>query len=238
MKTDASTGISNSAIEMPAGKLQQTTAAVFLDRDGVLIEDRGYVSRVEDVVIFPWTALSLRMLSDTGYKLFVVTNQSGIGRGYYTVEDMGCVNRHIEEVLGRECVRFERIYFAPEAPDQPSRGRKPSPQFLFDARDEFGIDLKSSYMIGDKLTDIECGWNAGVARSILVRTGYGAEVERACRDKLRDALVVDDLYAAAVWILGQGGYRRADGRRSAPYAKEVCRGIPTDFHGEKAEPGK
>lgn len=216
MKTDGGTGISNSAIELPSGGLQQTAAAVFLDRDGVLIEDRGYVSRAEDVVIFPWTGRSLRMLSDTGYKLFVVTNQSGIGRGYYTVEDMDRVNRHIEEVLGGDGVRFERIYFAPEAPDQPSRGRKPSPQFLFDARDEFGIDLKSSYMIGDKLTDIECGWNAGVARSILVRTGYGAEVEKAFRERLRDALVVDDLYAAAVWILGQAGYCRVDGRRAAP----------------------
>jgi D-glycero-D-manno-heptose 1,7-bisphosphate phosphatase len=203
MKADGSTGIANTAIELPVGKLQKTTAAVFLDRDGVLIEDRGYVSRVEDVVIFPWTARSLRMLYDSGYKLFVVTNQSGIGRGYYTVEDMERVNRHIEEVLSRDGVQFERVYFAPEAPDQPSRGRKPSPQFLFDARDEFGIDLKSSYMIGDKLTDLECGWNAGVARSILVRTGYGAEVEKACRERLRDALVVDDLYAAAEWILGR-----------------------------------
>lgn len=213
MKADGSTGIANSTIELPGGKLQQTIAAVFLDRDGVLIEDRGYVSRVEDVVIYPWAARSLRMLRDGGYKLFVVTNQSGIGRGYYTVEDMERVNRHIEEVLGRDGVRFDRIYFAPEAPDQPSRGRKPSPQFLFDARDEFGIDLKSSYMIGDKLTDIECGWNAGVARSILVRTGYGAEVEKTCRERLGDALVVDDLYAAAVWILGRRECRRTDGRQ-------------------------
>ena len=73
---------------------------------------------------------------------------------------------------------FEKIYIAPEAPGQPSRGRKPSPQFLFDARDEFGLDLAQSYMIGDKLIDLECGWNAGVKKSILVRTGYGAELER------------------------------------------------------------
>lgn len=207
MKTSGGGEIANSVEKVRADKSQPTTAAVFLDRDGVLIEERGYVSRIEDVHLFPWTARSLRMLSDSGYKLFVVTNQSGIGRGYYTVEDMERVNRHIEELLGRDGVQFTRIYFAPEAPGQPSRGRKPSPQFLFDARDKFGIDLKSSYMIGDKLSDIECGWNAGVARSILVRTGYGAEVEKTSREQLRDTVVVDNLYAAAVWILRHAKHR-------------------------------
>ena len=78
-------------------------------------------------------------------------------------------------------MRLEKIYIAPEAPDQPSRGRKPSPQFLFDARDEFGVDLARSFMIGDKLIDLECGWNAGVKQSILVRTGYGAKLEKSRR---------------------------------------------------------
>ena len=99
-------------------------------------------------------------------------------------------------------MQFEKIFFAPEAPDQPSRGRKPSPQFLFDARDEFGIDLASSYMIGDKLSDAECGWNAGVKKSILVRTGYGAKTEREFAEKLKRAVVADDLVAAAEWIIG------------------------------------
>jgi len=98
-------------------------------------------------------------------------------------------------------VHFCKIYVAPEAPDAPSRGRKPSPQFLFDARDEFGLDLAGSYMIGDRLVDLECGWNAGLRRCLLVRTGYGAEVERASSGKLTAAVVVDDLTAAANWIL-------------------------------------
>ena len=79
---------------------------------------------------------------------------------------------------------FQKIYIAPEAPEQPSRGRKPSPQFLFDARDEFSLDLTQSYMIGDKLIDVECGWNAGVRASILVRTGYGAKQERQHADQV------------------------------------------------------
>jgi D-glycero-D-manno-heptose 1,7-bisphosphate phosphatase len=102
--------------------------------------------------------------------------------------------------LARAGVRFKNIYVAPEAPDQPSRGRKPSPQFLFDARDEFKLNLAESFMVGDKLIDLECGWNAGVKKSILVRTGYGAELERAETDKLKRAVVVDDLNEAADWI--------------------------------------
>jgi len=100
-------------------------------------------------------------------------------------------------------VRFEKIYIAPEAPGAPSRGRKPSPQFLWDARAEFGVDLAQSYMIGDKLIDLECGWNAGVKQCLLVRTGYGAELEQEAADKLAAAVVVDDLPAAAQWILKQ-----------------------------------
>jgi D-glycero-D-manno-heptose 1,7-bisphosphate phosphatase len=178
--------------------------AVFLDRDGTMIEEKEYLYQPEKVVFFPGVGAALRQLQEAGFGLFIVTNQSGIGRGYYTVADMENVHRHLVQELGREGVRFEKIYFAPEAPDQPSRGRKPSPQLLFDARDEFGVDLSRSYMIGDKLIDLECGWNAGVKQSLLVRTGYGAELEQRFADKLAGAVVVDDLKAAAGWILAQG----------------------------------
>ena len=126
-----------------------------------------------------------------------------MGRGYFTLADVEKVNEHLMQELGREQVRFEKIYIAPEAPDATSRGRKPSPQFLLDARDEFHVDMTQSYMIGDKLIDLECGWNAGVKASLLVRTGYGAELERASADKLGAAAVVDDLSAAAELILAQ-----------------------------------
>jgi len=171
--------------------------AVFLDRDGTLIEEKEYLGDPAGVVVFPGVGPALRRLMDAGFLLFIVTNQAGIGRGYYTVDDMHRVNARLTELLAKDGVRFEKIYFAPEAPDQPSRGRKPSPQFLLDARDEFGLDLAQSYMIGDKLIDLECGWNAGVKRSILVRTGYGAEWERKAKEKLGAALVAEDLAAAA-----------------------------------------
>lgn len=175
--------------------------AVFLDRDGVLNEERNYLHRVEDVVIVPGAPAALRRLADSGFKLFIVSNQSGVGRGYFTVADVERIHAHLAGEFNRGGVRFEKIFFAPEAPEQPSRGRKPSPQFLFDARDEFGLDLAQSYMIGDKLIDLECGWNAGVRSSILVRTGYGAKTERESPEQVRRAVIVNDLPAAAEWIL-------------------------------------
>jgi D-glycero-D-manno-heptose 1,7-bisphosphate phosphatase len=177
--------------------------AVFLDRDGTLIEDKDYLHRPEEVVFFAGAAGALRRLQAAGFMLFLVTNQSGVGRGYFTMADVEKVHRHLEVELRREGVTFGKIYVAPEAPDQPSRGRKPSPQFLLDARDEFGLDLGGSYMIGDKLIDLECGWKAGVKRSLLVRTGYGMEVEQEGAERLREAVIVNDLPAAADWILNQ-----------------------------------
>jgi len=178
--------------------------AVFLDRDGTMIAEKNFLCRPEDVEIFPATPTGLKRLGGAGFKLFIVSNQSGVGRGYFTLAGVERVNEHLRRELAPRGVRFEKIYIAPEKPDEPSRGRKPSPQFLFDARAEFGLDLAQSYMIGDKLSDLECGWNAGVKKSILVRTGYGAELERAEPEKISRAVVVDDLARAAEWILKKG----------------------------------
>ena len=175
--------------------------AVFLDRDGTIIEEKHFLHRPEEVVILPGAPGALKRLQDAGFKLFIVSNQSGVGRGYFTLADVEKVNERVAQEFSQDGVRFEKVYIAPEAPDTPSRGRKPSPQFLFDARDEFIIDLAACYMIGDRLIDLECGWNAGVKECILVRTGYGADCERTSADKLGSAVVVNDLPAAIDWIL-------------------------------------
>lgn len=177
--------------------------AVFLDRDGTLILERNYLHKPEQVEIFRGAATALKRLQDAGFLLFIVTNQSGVGRGYFTMADVEKVHAHLQGLLARDGVRIEKIYVAPEAPEQPSRGRKPSPQFLFDARDEFNLNLAESFMVGDKLIDLECGWNAGVKKSILVRTGYGAETGRESPEKLKAAIVSDTLASAGEWILQQ-----------------------------------
>ena len=189
------------------------SAAIFLDRDGTLIEEKNYLSRPEDVVVFSGAGLALKRLRAAGFKLFIVSNQSGVGRGYFTMADVERVNARMLEELRPHGGWFEKIYIAPEAPDTPSRGRKPSPELIYDARDEFGLDLAKSFLIGDKLIDLECGWNAGLKQCILVRTGYGAQVERDSADELRSTVVADDLTAAADWILA---------RRGAPAARQVA----------------
>ena len=177
--------------------------AVFLDRDGTLNVDKHYLSKPEQFELIPGTGPALRRLQDADFLLVVVTNQSGIGRGYYTETDLHAVNARMNELLAPLGVHFAKIYYAQEAPEQPSRGRKPSPEFLFDARDELGVDLARSFMVGDKVIDLECGWNAGVQQSLLVRTGYGAETERKHVSRLDRAVVVDDFPSAAEWILNQ-----------------------------------
>ena len=176
--------------------------AVFLDRDGTMIAEANYLRDPDQVKIFLATRTGLKKLYEAGFKLFIVSNQSGVGRGMFTMADVEKVNERLCDELARDGIRLEKIYIAPEKPEEPSRGRKPSPAFLFDARDEFGLDLAQSYMIGDKLIDLECGWNAGVSKSILVRTGYGAKLERESPEQLSRAVVMDDLAQAAEWILG------------------------------------
>jgi len=188
-------------VPFPPQFLPRMNRAVFLDRDGTLIVEKNYLHRPEEVELFPGAGAALKRLADAGFKLLVVTNQSGIGRGYFTLADAERVNEKMADELARDGVRFAKTYIAPEAPDQPSRGRKPSPQFLFDARDEFGLNLAECFMVGDKLIDLECGWNGGVRQSILVRTGYGAELERQSPARIPPAVVVDGLPEMAAWIL-------------------------------------
>jgi len=175
--------------------------AVFLDRDGTLIVEKNYLHRPEEVEIFPGAGPALKRLVNASFKLIIVTNQSGIGRGYYTLADAERVNDRVCADLARDGVRIEKVYIAPEAPGQPSRGRKPSPQFLFEARDEFDLNLAESFMVGDKLIDMECGWNARVKKSILVRTGYGAKEEKLSPAAVARAVVVNNLAEMAEWVL-------------------------------------
>jgi D-glycero-D-manno-heptose 1,7-bisphosphate phosphatase len=179
--------------------------AIFLDRDGTLIVEAHYLHEPEKVELIPGAGEAVRRLAEDGFELFIVTNQAGIGRGYYAEEQMHAVNECVAGEFAKFGVAFRKTYFAPEAPDQPSRNRKPSPQMLLDARDEFGIDLEASYMVGDKVSDIECGWNAGVKSSVLVRTGYGREHESQLGQANGPLAVIDSIADIARLALGQAG---------------------------------
>jgi D-glycero-D-manno-heptose 1,7-bisphosphate phosphatase len=175
--------------------------AIFIDRDGTLIQDKDYLHKAEEVEFFPGAIQALSKAAGAGFDIVMITNQSGVGRGYFTMADVEKVHERICRDCAPENVQFLKIYVAPEHPEQPSRGRKPSPQFLLDARDEYEIDLSRSYMVGDKLIDLQAGWNAGLRRSILVRTGYGKQVEERERAELGNAVIVDHIGGAVDWIL-------------------------------------
>ena len=145
--------------------------AVFLDRDGTLMRDVDYCGDPRKVEVFPQAAEALRRLKQNGYKLIVITNQSGIGRGYFTETDYRTVESEFVRQLGEGLI--DASYHSPDLPSSNSIRRKPGPGMIFDAQRDHCIDLGRSFLVGDKASDIGCGRNAGV-RTILVQTGYGA----------------------------------------------------------------
>lgn len=148
------------------------TPAVFFDRDGTLMPDVNYCGRPEDVHVFADASEALRRLKAAGYKIIVITNQSGIGRGYFSEAAYREVEREVERQLGPGLL--DATYFCPDLPDSNSRRRKPQPGMIFEAEREHEIDLTRSFFVGDKAIDAECGRNAGV-RTILLHTDGAAD---------------------------------------------------------------
>ncbi|WP_462109091.1 D-glycero-beta-D-manno-heptose 1,7-bisphosphate 7-phosphatase [Campylobacter concisus] len=142
--------------------------ALFLDRDGVINEDAGYVYEIKDFKFIDGIFDALREFAKAGYKLFVVTNQSGIGRGYYTQEQFDTLTKFMLEIFKKEQIFITKVYFCPHAPETNCACRKPNPKMILDAKDEFGIDIKNSLMIGDKPSDVEAGKRAGIGRNFLL----------------------------------------------------------------------
>ena len=176
--------------------------AVFIDRDGTLIIEREYLADPEGVEFVPGAFEALRSLRDAGYKLVVVTNQSGIARGLYTLDDYRRVEARVEERLAAEGIELDGVYCGPHHPDidGPCECRKPGTGMYREAERNLGIDLAASVYIGDRLKDVEPARTLG-GRGILVKTGYGKlEMDRAPAD----VEVVEDLAAAASLILGKG----------------------------------
>lgn len=144
--------------------------ALFLDRDGTLNHDTGYLRSPDDIVLIPGVRAALAHARELGYRLYLVTNQSGVGRGYFSLEDVHACNERLLELLDLGDDLFAGVCIAPEHPDHPSDYRKPSPKYLLEmiARDQ--LDPARCYMLGDRPSDWLCGVNAGV-QPIAVRTG-------------------------------------------------------------------
>jgi len=178
---------------------------VFLDRDGTLVADTGFPHRLEDYELLPGVLGALAELRDAGFRFAIVTNQSGIGRGIFRREDYDRFHGRVLDDLSAAGIEIEATYMCPHAPSDACTCRKPSPTSLFAARDRFGVDLASSWMIGDHVQDVALAANAG-CRGILLLTGHGVEESRRLDDTPVEA-ILPDLAAAAAHILSVSGSR-------------------------------
>jgi D-glycero-D-manno-heptose 1,7-bisphosphate phosphatase len=182
-------------------------AAVFLDRDGTLIEDVGYLVRLEQLVLFPWTIDAIRLLNRVGLPMVVVTNQAAIGRGLIDERFIGQVHDALDTRLRQGGARIDRYYFCPHHPNakldryrQVCGCRKPAPGMIERACAELDLDASRSWTVGDNWNDVACGHAAGT-RSILIKTGHGA------RDAVENPVgapadaILNNLMEAVSWIL-------------------------------------
>jgi D-glycero-D-manno-heptose 1,7-bisphosphate phosphatase len=183
------------------------TAAVFLDRDGTLIEEVGYLDRPERVELYPYSADAIRALNRAGLRIVLVTNQSGVARGFFAESMVQAVHAHIERLLAQAGAHIDAYYYCPHHPDgkvaeyaRVCDCRKPARGLVDRAGRELGIDPGRSFTVGDRWLDVALAREVGAA-GVLVRTGYGlTEEQRPLNGLVADA-VVDNLAAAASWIL-------------------------------------
>jgi D-glycero-D-manno-heptose 1,7-bisphosphate phosphatase len=172
-------------------------SAVFLDRDGVIIQNReNYVRRWEDVEFLPTSLQALKQLSQTSYKIIIITNQSAIGRGIITMEQAEVINQRIIEEITDDGGRIDGLFICPHAPDDHCYCRKPLPGLVLQAADTLSIDLPSSAMIGDAITDIQAGSAAGIKTLILVKTGRGQDQFQLPQTIYPNLLITDHLLSA------------------------------------------
>jgi len=190
-------------------------SAAFLDRDGTINVERGYITRPEDLELIDGAAEAIRALNEAGVPVVIVSNQSGVARGLMSEDDMAAVHEALESMLSERGAAIDAAYYCPNHPDgtverftRDASCRKPATGMVEAAVRDLGVDPGSSTMVGDNVSDIEFASNAGMA-AVLVRTGKGDEhLSRISERGLRLDAVVEDLAAAVEWILA--GRPRAD----------------------------
>jgi len=188
--------------------------AVFFDRDGTLNRDVGYVTHLDQLELLPRAAEAVRQVNEAGWMAILITNQAGVARGYFPEWMVGQVHEKLQHELDSKKARLDVIYYCPHLPgaEDPAYAkdcpmRKPFPGMIFKAAEEHGVDLARSFMLGDKYSDLKCGWAAG-CRSALVLTGYGrGELELRGKEWPRQPdFVAEDAYQAVEMIFrGKAG---------------------------------
>jgi len=168
---------------------------VLLDRDGTVNVERHYLSDPDQLELYPGVGAALKRLRDLGFGIAIVTNQSGIARGYFDMATLDRIHDRLREILGAEGVAVDGIYLCPHGPDEDCDCRKPLPGMVEQAVAELGFDPTRAYLVGDKSVDVELAQAVG-AVGLLVRTGHGQKHV----DRCTPAAVLDDLPAACAWI--------------------------------------
>ncbi|KRD34052.1 D,D-heptose 1,7-bisphosphate phosphatase [Lysobacter sp. Root916] len=187
--------------------MAELARALFLDRDGVVNRDEGYTHRWEDFVFIDGIFDLCRAARAQGYRLFVVTNQAGIGRGRYTEQDFLALTERMCEAFAAEGAPIDRVYFDPTHPEhgigdyrRESPMRKPNPGMLLAAAQEFGVSLADSLLVGDKPSDILAGQRAGLATTLLYRPPGAAAAEEPGQGEVVPTAVIDRLRQAIDWL--------------------------------------
>ncbi len=179
-----------------------STPAVFLDRDGTINEEMGYINHLSRFRVFPQAAPAIRRLHEARLKVVVISNQSGVARGYFSLALMEEVNRRLTRLLAAGGARLDGFYICTHHPSENCPCRKPKPELILRAARDLDLDLSRSYLVGDRYTDLETAANAGV-KGILVLTGSGRGEFEFIREKaaVQPVYVAEDLADAAAWII-------------------------------------
>ncbi len=179
--------------------MKKMNKAVFFDRDGTLIRDTHYISSPAEIAFYRSSFAAIRLLKKAGYKLIIITNQSGIARGYFSREQLARIHGKMNRILKEHHAAVDGLYFCPHLPARKCSCRKPAIGMIKKARKDFNLDLKNSFFIGDKRTDIHCAHNFG-GTAVLVLSGKGRK-ERPLFRRRKPRHVSPTLYDAARWII-------------------------------------
>jgi D-glycero-D-manno-heptose 1,7-bisphosphate phosphatase len=177
---------------------------VFLDRDGTINRDSAdYIKSRSEFEFLSGSIQAIRKLTDHGFTLIVITNQSALARQYVSPEELDAMHTFMCRSVASEGGKITDVFFCPHMPDEGCECRKPAPGLILQARQKYNVELADSIMVGDSIKDIECGHNAGCGRTVLVKTGLDADVEEKLKHRPSGAnFVAGDLLEAAEWIIG------------------------------------
>ena len=185
--------------------------AVFLDRDGTINVDVGYLSDPDGLVFIRGAKEAVRLLKKKGFFVFIVTNQSGVGRGYFSLDKLKAVNEKLLHEFSKSEIHIDGVHYCPHHPKEKCKCRKPHPKIVKDIARKFRLDLEHSYFIGDKLSDVQTGKNAG-SRTILINTDDSSLIEKE-EDWTPPDFIAKDLKEAVRWIVKSSSKPRRKVRR-------------------------